>query len=335
MSLLAIFHEELHENFKFYASVFNPFYRRKENEFIPLQGFFHFAKLMNLAQSSEELMGFFTESLHEIDGMNVPVDDTLNIRGGMNYAQFLSALLRIAYIKKDQSGDTSNQAYKNALDLMFQNSSIDIQKRQIHDPDLQTVYEHSVLQKFLIYEEPLCALFSAKAVKLGDTYLQMHKQEFINILGEIGLLIYPKEKSPEEEKKIKEVREKQATGQQITPEQAAMIQETSNVFGDQEVAQVIGTVSSFDPEYLDYYNFLECVVRVAKARPWNEEEVAEMPSFDTKLEKILNSFEEKFHNEVTPIFENQRETFERERRYQPRVVVDDDEAMGSDDEDMQ
>ena len=37
----------------------------------------------------------------------------------MNYAQFLSALLRIAYIKAEQSGDQTSQSYKNALDAMF------------------------------------------------------------------------------------------------------------------------------------------------------------------------------------------------------------------------
>ena len=53
-------------------------------------------------------MTFFQQSLHEIDGIYVPVDDTLNVKGGMNYAQFLSALLRIAYIKAEQSGDQSS-----------------------------------------------------------------------------------------------------------------------------------------------------------------------------------------------------------------------------------
>jgi len=62
---------------------------------------------MNLASSAEELMSFFTQSLHEIDGIYVPIDDTLNVKGGMNYAQFLSALLRIAYIKAEQSNDQS------------------------------------------------------------------------------------------------------------------------------------------------------------------------------------------------------------------------------------
>ena len=108
MSLLSIFHLELIDNFKYYASCFCAHYNRPENAMIPLQGFFHFCKLMNLASSAEELMSYFQTSLNEIDGIIPPVEDTLNIRGGMNYAQFLSAILRIAYIKADQSGDQSN-----------------------------------------------------------------------------------------------------------------------------------------------------------------------------------------------------------------------------------
>ena len=119
MSLLSIFHLELHDNFKYYASVCRPFYHRKENEMIPLQGFFHFVKLMNLTHAAEELISWFQASLHEIDGMYVPVDDTLNIKAGMNYAQFLSALLRIGYIKAEQSNDQTSQAYKNSLEQMF------------------------------------------------------------------------------------------------------------------------------------------------------------------------------------------------------------------------
>ena len=118
MSLLSIFHLELYENFKYYASVFDPFYKRKENEMIPLQGFFHFLKLMNLSRSSEEVIGMFN-TLQEIDGVTMPIDDTLNIKNGFNYAQFLEALLRIGYLKAEASEDQSNQAFKNALDNMF------------------------------------------------------------------------------------------------------------------------------------------------------------------------------------------------------------------------
>ena len=276
MSLLSIFHEELHENFRFYASVFDPFYHKNVNEIIPMQGFINFAKLMNLAQSADELMSFFQQSLHEIDGIYVPVDDTLNVKGGVNYAQFLSALLRIAYIKAEQSGDQSSQSYKNALDAMFQNSRIDIKGRQTEDPILAFVHDSDNTKVFYEYETLLCAIFTAKSLKLGETFIQMPKAEFVALMREINLLILPKKKTPEEEKKEKEARDKQATGQALTPDQQALLASTEVVFTEVEVGNAISMVSTFDPDYLDYYNFLEALVRVAKARPWTEEEQAEL-----------------------------------------------------------
>ena len=47
-------------------------------------------------------------TLQEIDGVTMPVDDTLNIKNGFNYAQFLEALLRIGYLKAEASEDQSN-----------------------------------------------------------------------------------------------------------------------------------------------------------------------------------------------------------------------------------
>ena len=44
--------------------------------------------------------------------------------------------------------------------------------------------------------------------------------------------------------------------------------------------------------------------------------------------------EEAYHDEFTPMFEQQRENFEHERRYQPRIVVDDEEEGVSDDDDI-
>jgi hypothetical protein len=44
-----------------------------------------------------------SEAMKEIDGVNLPFSDTLNILNGLNYAQFLEAILRIAYWKKNNS----------------------------------------------------------------------------------------------------------------------------------------------------------------------------------------------------------------------------------------
>lgn len=132
MSFLSIYHLELAENFAYYACVFDPFYNRKPNEMIPLQGFFHFLKLMKLASSTKEVIDMF-QTLNEIEGIHIPVEDTLNIKNGMNYAQFLEAILRIAYLKSDEMEDTFAKApggkFKNTLEYMFQNASIDVHKR--------------------------------------------------------------------------------------------------------------------------------------------------------------------------------------------------------------
>ena len=72
----------------------------------------------------------------------------------------------------------------------------------------------------------------------------------------------------------------------------------------------IQPVSSFDPDYLDYYNFLECIVRAAKARPWTEEEQAEMPHFDSRLERICALMDERYLEETRPVYIAQKENFE-------------------------
>ena len=85
------------------------------------------------------------------------------------------------------------------------------------------VYEPDNNKVFFEAEHMLCALFHCNSTKLGDTFLQMSKQTFIDIMREIGLLIYPKKKSAEEEKKEKDARDKQAAGQPITADQAALL----------------------------------------------------------------------------------------------------------------
>ena len=98
MSFLSIYHLELHENFTFYSKQFSQVYEhRSENEMIVLQGFFHFLKLMKLATHSRDVKHLFENTLNEIDGVSIPLEETLNIKNGLNYAQFLEAILRIAY----------------------------------------------------------------------------------------------------------------------------------------------------------------------------------------------------------------------------------------------
>ena len=60
-----------------------------------------------------------------------------------------------------------------------------------------------------------------------------------------------------------------------------------------------------------------------------------MEDFDNKIDYICTLLEKVYIDEVSPIFAQQRENFEHDRNYQPRIVVDDDEEGVSDDDEMQ
>jgi len=86
----------------------------------------------------------------------------------------------------------------------------------------------------------------------------MSKQTFIEILKEAGLLVYPKPKTKEEEKKEKKARDDaKAAGK------TADLPPADPVFTELEALNAIQSVQSFDTDMLDYYNFLEGLLRVA------------------------------------------------------------------------
>lgn len=66
---------------------------------------------MDLAASPADVIQIF-QGISAIEGLTMPVEDTLNIKNGLNYAQFLEALLRIAFIKSSET----NQSYAATLE---------------------------------------------------------------------------------------------------------------------------------------------------------------------------------------------------------------------------
>ena len=54
---------------------------------------------------------------------------------GLNYAQFLEAILRITYYKKDVSPEQRNNpdGFKNTLEAMFADADLDLKKRARND----------------------------------------------------------------------------------------------------------------------------------------------------------------------------------------------------------
>ena len=105
---------------------------------ITLQGFLHFLKIMNLAHSRQDVMRI-CESLHEI--IHLPLQDTLNVKNGLNYAVFLEALIRIAYYKLEESEYAAHEGgYKNILDNIFNEGNIELKKRMMDDRMLSELY---------------------------------------------------------------------------------------------------------------------------------------------------------------------------------------------------
>lgn len=87
------------------------------------------------------------------------------------------------------------------------------------------------------------------------------------MLNEAGLLIKPKQKTKEEEKKEKENAKK---GQDAKKqEEQALVQEV--LFLEKDVEAILEPVQSFDQEWLGYFDFLEAIVRVVDAYPFNQE----------------------------------------------------------------
>lgn len=83
---------------------------------------------MNLAKSTQDVIQLF-QGISQIEGVTMPVEDTLNLKNGLNYAQFLEAILRIAFIKAAET----QKSYANTLEDIFSNPNLDIKKRCFAD----------------------------------------------------------------------------------------------------------------------------------------------------------------------------------------------------------
>jgi len=129
------------DNFTFYCGLQEQKMMKDENKMITLSSFVHFMKIMGIASTREDVTNA-SDAMKEIDGVNLPFGDTLNILNGLNYAQFLEAILRIAYWKKNNSDQASNHdGFKNTLETMFADSELDIKKNAKSDEVLKQMLE--------------------------------------------------------------------------------------------------------------------------------------------------------------------------------------------------
>lgn len=240
---------------------------------------------MEIAKTREEATSTI-ECMQEIDFVQIPFQDTLNVHNSLNYAQFLEALLRIAYYKKDNSDKKgSPDGFKDTLESMFADVDIDIKKKSRQDRVRATMLELSGHGFFAQHYDLLAAIFNEKAIQKQDNHLEMSKTDFVHLLRECELLIIPVKKPTEEggakagAKAGKEDDKGGKTGDKKEEQQ----KEPELQFEDADALDAIKESHSFEEDQLGYVDFLEALVRVAHAYPFKEEQLADMPTFEVKM----------------------------------------------------
>lgn len=326
MSVLSIYHQELMDNFKFYSGLHEQRFQKEENLYIIWQSFLNWMKVMDIARTREEATNT-AECMQEIDFVIIPFQDTLNVNNNLNYAQFLEALLRIAYYKKDNSDKKgSPDGFKDTLESMFADVELDIKKKAKSDNILASMLELSNSGFFAHHFDLLGGIFSEKAIQKQDHHFEMAKSDFLELLKECDLLIIPKKKTEEGAAKGGKDDGDKKGAKEKEEEKEPEIQ-----FDKEDAEKAITNSHSFEEDQLGYYDFLESIVRVAHAYPWTAEQLAEMPTFEIKMMNFIQAFETT-HKKLKEQFITKVEEKRREMNYQPCVVVDEDE---DDDFDME
>lgn len=113
-----------------------------------------------------------TECLHEI--IHPPIQDTLNVKNGLNYAHFLESIIRIAYYRVDDNGLSNNpDGYKNVLDQVFSEGNIELKRRMMDDRMLSELYSTDNCRVFYEHYSLLAAIFTAKGMLHLETFLEL------------------------------------------------------------------------------------------------------------------------------------------------------------------
>ena len=184
LSILSVYYDIITDNFSFYASLQSQPYRLKENEFISLHSFMHFLKLYGIATTKDEIKVYCDELKNIIIP---PPDNVLNIKNGLNFAQFLEAILRIVYYKAKNSDHVDNEeTYRLLLQQIFQDATISMKTKAEEDPLVTELYAPESQELFYYNFDVLGAVYQQKAINKSDVGLGLTFDDFYVILEEAG-----------------------------------------------------------------------------------------------------------------------------------------------------
>ena len=183
---LGVYYDTITDYFSFYASLQPQFYTFKENEFITLQSFMHFLKLFGIAATKDEINLYF-QQLNTL--IIPPVDNTLNIKNGLNFAQFLESILRITDIKaKSNDQPDHEENYRLMLQQIFQDATMAIKRKSEEDELIVQLYTPESQQLFYDKYGLLGAIFQNQSMTNNSIHLGLQFNEFAHILAQAGRL---------------------------------------------------------------------------------------------------------------------------------------------------
>lgn len=143
--------------------------------------------------------------------------------------------------------------------------------------------------------EILAAIFASKAMPNKDEVglLEMSKSDLITVLNDSGVLIQKLDEK--DDKKGKD--DKKAQPAEGEEQKAPQVK-----FDENDVQMAIKMTHSWDEEHLTYVDYLESLVRVVNAYPFDEEMVGE--SIERKFNAIVHKLEDKYKGLKQPFLQS-------------------------------
>lgn len=160
---------------------------------------------------------------------------------------------------------------------IFENAHFDIQKRQKTDPFLINVFNEDTSRIFFEHQVILQAAFEAFGLVRNATYVEIDKDSFVRMLKESDCLVLPKQK--EEVKAVagskgrappKQAAKKDAEAEAAKAEEEKKAEAEIVLFTEADAHRAIEQVGSFDPNLMNYYDFLEALTRIADVYPFTK-----------------------------------------------------------------
>jgi len=131
----------------------------------------------------------------------------------------------------------------------------------------------------------------------------MQKDNMIQLLKDTAVVAVPKARKVEEKKddKPKGGRGRKAAEAETKAPEEEKKEEPAvpeKTFSEMDAMTAIEKVHSFDESSLDYFNFLECLVRISRDYPFTPEQEAVLTAPEMKLRFLCEKIDDKYNNVI-------------------------------------